>query len=245
MHILLLTKTCRMRTILKALLIIASSMASVCTARAQTYFLSVDSVVGIPDTIVNGQIVSFTLFLTNQSNLVYQGGIDVVLEFSGTSDSLLADSAVLSNDFLPSQMQTQVFVTHQFTTEGNNAMVIGDNVVVVWPRIHNGPIEPVQEVVKEFTTSFYLINPLSVRDVPYKRVQPLKLYPNPADDEVRLSLPPEESILRVELTDLAGRTLSTSHEAETLSVRHLPQGLYGILVRCHSGAVYRGRLTVR
>jgi hypothetical protein len=230
---------------LRNLMVIALLMASAATARSQTYFLSVDSVVGIPDTIVNGQVVPFTMYLTNQGNLVYQGGLDVVLEFPGTQDSLVADSAFLGNNFLAAQAQTEVYVSHQFNAGANDAMVIGDNVVVVWPKIHNGPTVPEQEVVKVFTTSFYLIEPLSVRDDGHLTARPLTLFPNPADDVVRLSVPASETVARVEVTDLSGRTALETHGTGPLSVRDLPKGFYCVTVRCLSGAVYRGRLAVR
>ncbi len=231
-------------TLLKLILVLALGV-NVTSAWSQTYFLSVDSVVGIPDTIVNGQVVSFTMFLTNQSTLVFQGGVDVILEFPGTSDSLMADSAALGNGFLAPQSQTQVFVTHQFTTEDNNAMVIGDNVVVVWPKIAAGPAEPAQEVTKFFTTSFYLVEPLSVQDREKVTVRPLTMYPNPAQDEVRLALPVHEELAHAEVIDALGRVVLVAGRQELLSIRMLPSGLYTVTVQCSSGEVYRGRLSVR
>jgi hypothetical protein len=231
-------------TLLKLILMLALGF-NVTSAWSQTYFLSVDSVVGIPDTIVNGQVVSFTMFLTNQSTLVFQGGVDVILEFPGTSDSLIADSAALGNGFLAPQSQTQVFVTHQFTTEGNNAMVIGDNVVVVWPKIAAGPAEPAQEVTKFFTTSFYLMEPLSIWDKGKIAVKPLMMFPNPAQDEVRLALPVHEELAHAEVTDALGRLVLAAGRQELLNTRMLPAGLYTVTVQCSSGAVYRGRLLVR
>jgi len=234
-----------MRIVLIKLLCLMALGFSASTVRSQTYFLSVDSVVGIPDTIVNGQVVSFTMYLTNESALVFQGGVEVILQFPGTSDSLIADSAALGNGFLAPQSQTHVFVTHQFTTEGTNAMVIGDNVVVVWPKIAAGPAEPAQEVTKFFTTSFYLMEPLSVQDREKVAVMPLTMYPNPAQDEVRLALPVHEELAHAEVSDALSRVVLAAGRQELLNIRMLPTGSYTVTVQCSSGAVYRGRLLVR
>jgi hypothetical protein len=52
-----------------------------------------------------------------------------------------------------------VSVTHLFTSDGNT-LSIGDNVVVVWPRISSGPVFPPQEVINKGMASFYLAEPL-------------------------------------------------------------------------------------
>jgi len=213
--------------------------------KAQTYFLNVDSVVGIPDTIVNGQSVSFTLWLTNQSNLGFQGSVETMLTFPDAQDSLLvADSSVFATSFLSAQMQSQVFVTHQFTTEGSDAMVLGDNVVVVWPKIFHGPSEPSQEVTKFFTATFHLVEPLGVVD--REHTDGMRIYPNPASDVVYIELPGTERVHLVELRDFTGRTVVTFRQGERhIPLVDLPRGLYTVRTSTESGRVFHSRLLVR
>jgi hypothetical protein len=69
----------------------------------------------------------------------------------------------------------------------DNTLAIGDNVVVVWPRISSGPVFPPQEVINKGMASFYLAEPLSVNSGPKKET--LRLFPNPSSSLIELRLP--------------------------------------------------------
>jgi len=209
-----------------------------------TYTLRVDSVIGIPDTIYDGQTIAFTMVFSNLSNLGFQGHVETVLYFSGTDDTITADVTSWPNSFVQAQSQTHVAVSHFFTSNDNN-LAIGDNVVVVWPRISSGPTFPPQEVIDQKTISFYLAPPLSVPSTNRSEVQRLGLFPNPAQGEVRLAMPHGEEVRSFRVTDLSGRTVLANERSEVhLNADALPAGIYTVTAISGSGQPYVGRLMV-
>jgi hypothetical protein len=244
-----LTKMTAMRILrhLATLALIASMnmIWTTATWAQNTYTLSVDSVVGIPDTIYDGQTITFTMMFSNQSNLGFQGDVETVLYFPIAQDTITADSSVMNADFVAAQAQESVFASHFFTSN-DNYLAIGDNVVVVWPRITFGPTGPPQEVLNAKTINFYLAPPLSAsgqfRDMP----ESLGLFPNPTEGDVRLLVPKGDRMVQVAVTDISGRQLIHTIESEhTISTKDLPSGLYSVSAIGASGKVYRGRLVVR
>jgi hypothetical protein len=183
----------RNRILLSAFVALALLLGSPITKAQQTYFLNVDSIIGIPDTVYDGSTVTFTMVFSNVSNLGFQGDVETWLQVQGTADSTQADSTVWSgNNFMQAQSQTQVTVTHLFSSQ-DNSLAIGDNVVVVWPRIVSGQTYPPQEVTERGMVDFYLAEPLGTGPDKDQSIGRLGLYPNPAQGSVRLSLPGNET----------------------------------------------------
>jgi hypothetical protein len=212
---------------------------------AQTYTLSVDSVIGIPDTIYDGQTISFTMVFSNQSTLGFQGDVETVLYFPNAQDTITADSSVMNANFVAAQTQESVFASHFFTSD-NNHLAIGDNVVVVWPRITFGPTGPPQEVLNPKTIYFYLAPPLSAPSIDASKSFKLSLFPNPGQGEVRLALPKSESLRSFVVTDLSGRiVLSDGSGADMLNADKLPAGIYTVSAISASGRPFIGRLMVQ
>lgn len=209
-----------------------------------TFTLSVDDVLGFPDTIFDGQTITFTMVFSNQSNLGFQGDVETLLYFPNAQDTITADSSLLNANFVAAQAQESIFVSHFFTSNDNN-LAIGDNVVVVWPRITIGPTGPLQEVLNPRTILFYLAPPLSAPTIDKGENFKLGMYPNPAQDMVRLDVPQRESLFSYVVTDLFGRTVLSGHSGETmLHVGQLPAGIYTVRAESVSGKSFMGRLMV-
>lgn len=231
---------------LAALALIASMtlLWTTATWAQNTYTLIVDSVIGIPDTIYDGQTITFTMVFSNQSNLGFQGDVETVLYFPNAQDTITADSSVMNANFVAAQSQQSVFASHFFTSNDNN-LAIGDNVVVVWPRITIGSTGPPQEVLNPKTINFYLAPPLSSPSIDGSRSFKLSLFPNPAQGEVRLALPKSESLKSFVVTDLSGRTvLSNGSGQAMMDVDELPAGIYTVTAISTSGRPFTGRLIV-
>jgi hypothetical protein len=209
-----------------------------------TYTLRVDSVIGIPDTIYDGQTIAFTMVFSNLSNLGFQGHVETVLYFPNTQDTITADSSMMSANFVAAQAQESVVVTHFFTSNDNN-LAIGDNVVVVWPRITIGPTGPPQEVLHPETVTFYLAPPLSAPAINRGETLKLTLFPNPGQGMVRLAVAPFETLSSYEVTDLSGRiVLSDGSGADMLNADKLLAGIYTVRAVSVSGKPFVGRLMV-
>jgi len=211
----------------------------------QTYFLNVDSIIGIPDTIYDGSTVTFSMVFSNVSNLGFQGAVDTWIQVQGTADSIQADSTTWDNAFVQAQSQTMVSVTHLFTSDGNT-LSIGDNVVVVWPRISSGPVFPPQEVINKGMASFYLAEPLSVNSTIGSKKETLRLFPNPSISLIELRLPTNETLQSVQITDVTGRiVLETRDPSVLISTALLPIGFYTVRATTITGSKYSSRLLVQ
>ncbi len=249
MSLLPLTKMIAMRNHRQlSITALAMWVCMLCSAQSKaqnTYFLNVDTVLGFPDTIYDGQTISFTMLFTNQSALGFQGNIETVLSFPVPQTTITADSSVMNANFVASQAQETVIVTHFFTSNDDH-LAIGDNVVVVWPRITFGPTVPPQEALNPKIVTFYLAPPLSAPAQFREGSESLGLYPNPTEGDVRWKVPAGERVVQVVMTDISGRQVILTPKSEcTLSTQDVPSGLYSITALCASGKVYRGRLMVR
>jgi hypothetical protein len=244
-----LTKSITMKRnciLISAFVALALLLGSPITKAQQTYFLNVDSIIGIPDTVYDGSTVTFTMVFSNVSNLGFQGDVETWLQVQGTADSTQADSTVWSgNNFMQAQSQTQVTVTHLFSSQ-DNSLAIGDNVVVVWPRIVSGQTYPPQEVTERGIVDFYLAEPLGTGPDKNQSIGRLGLYPNPAQGSVRLSLPGNETVTNVRITDMMGRTvLETAQVSASLGIEGLTHGIYTVHATTAMGVPYAARMVVR
>ena len=211
----------------------------------QTYFLNVDSIIGIPDTIYDGSTLTFSMVFSNVSNLGFQGNVDTWIQVQGTSDSIQADSTTWDNAFVQAQSQTMVSVTHLFTSDGNT-LSIGDNVVVVWPRISSGPVFPPQEVINKATAHFYLAEPLGINLSADVNREMLRLFPNPSSSFFELRLPANEILHTVRITDVIGRIVWEAKDASVLvNTETIPIGFYTVHTTTTLGSTYSSRLLVQ
>jgi len=235
----------KLRHLITVTLTVVLSAGCISASLAQhTYILRVDSIIGIPDTIYDGENITFTMVFSNSSNLGFQGDVETALYFPNAQDTITADSSVMNANFVAAQTQQSVFATHFFTSNDNN-LAIGDNVVVVWPRITFGPTGPPQEVLDPKTINFYLAPPLSAPTL-NRQTGILQLYPNPTHGNVRLSFPDHETLASVRITDMMGRTVLESHQVSvSLSIESLPHGIYTVHATTAKGLSYAARLVVR
>ena len=70
-----------MKRILKSIVFVACACLASLQVQSQSYQLQIDSIVGIPDTVYNGQEVTFYMIVSVNSPLFYQGDFFVELEY--------------------------------------------------------------------------------------------------------------------------------------------------------------------
>jgi hypothetical protein len=76
---------------------------------------------------------------------------------------------------------------------------------------------------------------------------PVRIYPNPASDQIMIDCGEQSDMMRVILTDLQGRVVKSSLEAGPackIAVSDLPNGIYLILVHSDSGIQTRQKLLI-
>jgi hypothetical protein len=73
-----------------------------------------------------------------------------------------------------------------------------------------------------------------------------RVWPNPAQDILYLDLPTQEHIASVQLTDALGRVVYSSNQwMPFISIAHLPEGVYVLLIRQARGAVFSEKVVVQ
>ena len=228
-----------MRFLLKSFLLLLVAFTCQNKLKAQTFELEIDSLVGIPDTVFNGEDVSFYMLVSMNSPLFYQGNIFVELEYGG--DFYEVDSTTVASQALSPNGPNYIQVHHRFSTD--NDLNIGDNVVVVWPRIGDG-VSPSQTVVNPYTTVVTLTEPNGIQNVSSDRTFQSVVYPNPAQNSVRIRLDDKVQIESVIVYDLSGKVLIRESQSKRLDVSRLSTGLYLVDVVTQQGDVYSDKLLI-
>jgi hypothetical protein len=227
-----------MKHLLRILLVVIGSGLVSRPACAQTpYVLFIDSVVGLPDTVINGQEVTFFLTISLNSPLFYQGNVFVELEYGGSLHAV--DSSMSANSFLGPNAPNTVQASHRFSTDDD--LNIGDNVVVVWPRIGDGT-NPPQEVPDPYETIITLIEPSGVGENQRKKT-PL-FHPNPASNTIQVVNDLINSNFSTKVFDAQGRIVISSVNSTRIDVSALPIGVYLIQVQSNVGALLSDRLLI-
>ena len=168
------------------------------------YVLGIDSIAGLPDTLIDGEEYTFYVEMTNSSPLAFQGdsgSVKLMLEYNG-SDVVEADSTILQSALVAPAGNSLLEVHHRFSSGGGSTLSIGINVVVVWPRINDG-IYPPQEIDEPDTMGIVLIEPNSIRD--HRNLEGFKVYPNPTTGLFDIAVNGQRPIQSVQLIDLSGR----------------------------------------
>ena len=203
-----------------------------------TYDLQIDSVVGLPDSILNGQTVEFFVQISLNTPLIYQGPIFLELEYGG---NFYPVDTVSSQNFLNPNNPTTVQAQHRFSTDDD--LNIGDNVVVVWPRIGDGQ-EPPQTVSWPYSTVITLVEPNSITEPTPSRVFQSFLAPNPASDMVQINLDNRIDAVSINVYNILGAAMTQRSAQRSLDVSRLPAGVYYVDVISKDGQVFTDKLLI-
>lgn len=227
-----------MKHFLKSLMMSVAMIWFTAQTQAQvTYELQIDSIVAFPDTVENGTTVSFYMMISVQNTpLLYQGNIFLELEYGGNLYPV--DTVESAMAFLSPNYPNAIQATHRFSTD--NDLSIGDNVVVVWPRIGNGT-EPLQVVINPYSTVITLIEPNGIDERQRTLDKPI-FFPNPTNSFIRFI--PELELESVQIFDAQGRMTIQSNSTSTLDISALPEGIYLVQLETSEGKLYSERLVI-
>ncbi len=227
-----------MKRILHIILLLMGVFVARPAAYAQTtYILEIDSVAALPDSIENGTTVTFFMQVSLGSPLFYQGNVFVEFEYGG--NFYQADTTI-SQNFLTPNAPNQIQVVHGFSTDDD--LNIGDNVVVVWPRLGNGT-DPPQTVTNPYETTITLIEPNSISDL--LEVKLPFVYPNPANSLIRFQFPSNIKVNSVRIMDMKGALVAECNGSEA-DISNLPNGIYLVAANTADGRqIYEKLLVAR
>lgn len=230
----------QMKAFLRSILVVVLAFLATDSARAQTYELQIDSLVGIPNEIVDGDTITFYMIVSMNSPLFYQGDIFVELQYGGTFYEV-DQTDVAAGPFLSPNTPNTIQVTHRVSTDDD--LSIGDNVVVVWPRIGDGINNPPQEVVNPQSVTLTIVEPNNIQEGP-RRIRKSFVSPNPAATEIKYQLAQSEKILQSVIYDVSGRQITYGAGISRIDISALHSGIYFIDVITEDGQVYSDKLIV-
>lgn len=229
-----------MKAFLRSTLVALLAVFAVSNSNAQTFEMEIDSLVGIPDQIVDGDTITFFMTVSMNTPLFYQGNIFVELEYGGTFYEV-DETDVAAGPFLSPNNPNHIQVTHRVSTEDD--LSIGDNVVVVWPRIGDGINNPPQEVVNPLTVTLTIVEPNNINENP-GRIRRSFIVPNPAGEQIKYQLIEPEQIQQSFIYDIAGRQLSFGRGISEIDISELTPGIYFVDVVTENGHVYSDKLII-
>ena len=191
-------------------------------SNAQNVSLRVDSILGIPDTVYPGQVVSYSVVLKNNGFIPYQGPLQLAMDNGQGQIAYLYFSAT-PVVVLPGSTYT---ITGSTVTIDSSFFRPGGNVVVVWPYTS----QLIQYTPRTFTT--YVVTNLQGIDEP-SFSETIRMYPNPANSFLTIENT-NPCIGRVRIFDLKGRIVFSEHYDKEKNIRFalegLPSGLYSVEV---------------
>ena len=190
------------------------------STKTQAQFIgtfSIDTVVGLPDTLNANSSYTFGFRVRNVGNTTYSGSFNFDFYVDTMNGAIFSFGAGQTGNFFPGDTVT-FNVTYLFSIN-NNTFNIGDNVVVVWPRALPG-----STALDSLTFHVYITNLNGIDDTG-KTNSDLKIFPNPAKDF--LSFTSEKNkIEEVRLYDMSGRLVLQSKSHLKVFTGNLTCGIY-------------------
>jgi len=187
---------------------------------AQNVSLRIDSIIGIPDTVFPGQIISYSVILSNNGFIPYQGPLQLAMDNGQGQIAYLYFSAT-PVVVLPGSTYS---ITGSTVTIDSSFFRPGGNVVVVWPYTS----QLIAYTPKVFNT--YVMNSFQgIEQVPL--TQSVSVFPNPTSDFIQINSG-KRTIERVRIYDLNGKLVYQEQNNDGASlfiyVGDLPVGIYSV-----------------
>ncbi len=195
-------------------------LLTVFSTKTQAQFIgtfSIDSLVGLPDTVNANSSYMFGFKVRNAGNTTYSGSFSFDFFVDTMNGAISSFGAGQTGSFFPGDTIT-IPVSYQFSIS-NNTFNIGDNVVVVWPRALPG-----STVLDSLTFHVYVTN-LNGIDENGKTNSDLKVFPNPAKDFVSFTSE-KNKIEEVRIYDMSGRLVLQSKSHLKIFTGNLTYGVY-------------------
>jgi hypothetical protein len=188
-------------------------------ACAQT--LTLDSIVGFPDSVFDNEQRGMSLRLTVTGGTEFTGDLAILMnapQHDTVADTLyyIQADTISANGFVDSIQITYVFSAADL--DG------GDNIVVVWPVSQQGMVNP------DSLLFHIVLKPSGTGDL--EHLQAIHLYPNPSSDFLFLKYTHPEKVEQVRVFDMVGKEIFTFNEAVSrFSVEMLCSGVYFVEVK--------------
>jgi len=196
---------------------------------ADAQLVSLDSIRGIPDTVIDNQLVSFIVYFSNSGGAIFSG--DLTLFLHSDNDTSPPDT-IFHLDTLTISGNTLIDSTEGFFTFTAAELDAGDNIVVVWPSSASAS----QYVQNDSLVFHVFLKNVGIPEIEQR--QSLFVYPNPSHAEVQLRFGFPEKVEQVRVLDILGKEeLSYGGAVKRFNVENLDDGIYFVEVKNHDGSV--------
>lgn len=195
-------------------------MAAAATNNAQTAIgMSQILPVNLVDTVTAGSSHTHTVYVKNTGNVVFNDSITL---YTAVDDSLLGFNVVdVYNSNAVISINPGDSVAFALTAVYNlspTGYKTGVDIIVVWPYATNATI------TDSLTYSVYIINPNGINEI--NIYSSLKLYPNPAKDQLLIDAIENKKIKSIKLIDSKGSCINVDIQGSTINVENIPAGTY-------------------
>jgi hypothetical protein len=189
------------------------------TALAQS--IRLDNIAPFPDTVIAGEVVNMTLYISNNGGTTFNSDLAVLIHSDSSvnpPDTMFYDSSYQ----LTNAVTDTIGITYTFNAADFEA---GDNIVVVWPVSSQA-----SAMVDPDSLVFTLI--VLPNGIATNIIQPVaELFPNPAKDMIRIRFSHPEKVEQVRVFDMLGIELLRFGGVVTeISTQSLQAGVYVIEV---------------
>ncbi len=191
----------------------------------QGQVLSIDSILGFPDTVQDNQQVSMT-FRLSTNGTAFVGDLAILMnstQHDSTPDTLYynVNDSIGGNGFVDS-----LIVSYTFRASNLDG---GDNIVVVWPASS-------QASVNSDSLQFHVVlTNVGIAEV--QDAQSIQLFQIPSSDFISLRITHPEKVEQVRVLDVIGNVvMSFNYPVKQFPVHLLSSGIYFAEVRNKDGS---------
>ena len=187
-----------------------------------------------PDSAYEGQVYTFNVRLINNSNAIINTPAEIQLKVDSVETTIYTDP---QPSIQPGDTVTVTVTGYNFQ---QTQYVAGNNIVVVWPRVSNQPVVPVDT----FYTAVYFVPLISLNEFEQDPDQfDFYVFPVPAKDFIQLRINQPVDVEYVRIFTISGKLCGTYNPVlpETkIPVNQLYPGRYVIELKTRKGRYQAG-----
>jgi len=200
--------------------------------------------ISIPDTVTMGDSIWFSCWVVNSGDDVLAENILLKAARDDPSLGLVSNRTIGGQgpNFMYPDDSIQFVPGFLFEVVTNQNYLIGDNIVVIWPRAD------VPNTISQ--TSQYIYSNLhvlsnSISSISEKTSKAHYFYPQPAKDRIYFNSS-SDLITAVKIFNILGREVASYNvSASPIAISHLPQGVYLLKMQIEKGEEKLQKLIIK
>ena len=201
--------------------------------------------ISIPDTVVMGDSIWFSCWVVNSGDDVLAENILLKAARDDASLGLVSNRTIGGQgpNFVYPDDSIQFVPGFLFEVVTNQNYLIGDNIVVIWPRA-DVP-NTISQTSQYIYSNLYVLSN-SISSISEKTSKAAHyFYPQPAKDRIYFNSS-SDLITAVKIFNILGREVASYNvSASPIAISHLPQGLYLLKMQTEKGEEKLQKLIIK